>query len=462
MATLCCVGCARQNLHSERVARWMAQGRFTSADSLLVASREGASSPQRRQIDSLREVMRRWRIEFPYNQQQIRDQVSQRLGSSVSDSQLRQWETRQQLEMRWIDGERRYFQRAASNLMRLDTTLFPRPVRSYYSDALEHHLRQVIDVTRRMGDCSLPLRMTLHYTLTVQPNAAPAGDTVRCWLPYPQEGLERQQQVELLTTSPAAYWVAPIGTPQRSIYLQQVALRDSAMRFEVVFRVTTRAQYFAPDSLEGRVRPYNTSSALYRTFTAARPPHILLDRQVAAKARAVVGAERNPVRMTRRIYDWIDDHFPWAGAIEYGVIASIPDYVLRAGHGDCGQVSLLLISMLRSVGIPARWESGWWLMPGDVGLHDWASVYYEGVGWVPIDMSFGKQPSRDPAVRIFYRSGIDRYRLIVNSDYGLPLVPAKRWMRSEPVDFQRGEVECSAGNLYFDQWDYSMEVTYDE
>ena len=148
--------------------------------------------------------------------------------------------------------------------------------------------------------------------------------------------------------------------------------------------------------------------------------------------------------------------------IEYGVIPNIPEYVLDAGHGDCGQVSLLLIAMLRSVGIPARWESGWMLHPGHVGLHDWGSVYYEGVGWVPLDISFGKlAASADPAVRDFYKTGMDSYRLVVNSDYGYPFDPPKRHMRSEPVDFQRGEAETSERNLYFDEWDYHMDVTYE-
>jgi len=33
-------------------------------------------------------------------------------------------------------------------------------------------------------------------------------------------------------------------------------------------------------------------------------------------------------------------------------------------------------------------------------------------------------------------------------------------MRSETVDFQRGELEWKGGNLYFDKWDYKMEVGY--
>jgi hypothetical protein len=30
-------------------------------------------------------------------------------------------------------------------------------------------------------------------------------------------------------------------------------------------------------------------------------------------------------------------------------------------------------------------------------------------------------------------------------------------MRSEPADFQRGEVEIDGRNLYFNEWDYEFE-----
>jgi hypothetical protein len=47
--------------------------------------------------------------------------------------------------------------------------------------------------------------------------------------------------------------------------------------------------------------------------------------------------------------------------------------------------------------------------------------------------------------------------MIVNRDYGSPLVPPKQSLRSEPADFQRGEVEIDGRNLYFDEWDYEFE-----
>lgn len=70
-------------------------------------------------------------------------------------------------------------------------------------------------------------------------------------------------------------------------------------------------------------------------------------------------------------------------------------------------------------------------------LHDWAEVYFEGAGWVPVDQSFGIPTFADnPEEKMFFMGGIDSWRMIVNSDYSMPLVPEKKYPRSETVDFQ--------------------------
>lgn len=98
--------------------------------------------------------------------------------------------------------------------------------------------------------------------------------------------------------------------------------------------------------------------------------------------------------------------------------------------------------------------------PKEVNLHDWCEVYYQGVGWVPLDMSFNLQKSNNIREKEFYISGIDAYRLIINDAISTQLVPKKKFARSEPYDFQRGEVEWSGGNLYFNKWNYRMNVEY--
>lgn len=86
---------------------------------------------------------------------------------------------------------------------------------------------------------------------------------------------------------------------------------------------------------------------------------------------------------------------------------------------------------------------------------------FEGVGWVPVDQSFGIPAfARNADEEYFFLGGIDSWRMIVNTDYGMPLVPEKKYPRSETVDFQRGEVEWEGGNLYFPQWSYHMDIDY--
>ena len=48
--------------------------------------------------------------------------------------------------------------------------------------------------------------------------------------------------------------------------------------------------------------------------------------------------------------------------------------------------------------------------------------------------------------------------MIVNLDWGRELFPPKPSLRSEPADFQRGEVEVDGQNLYYDLWDYAMKI----
>lgn len=118
------------------------------------------------------------------------------------------------------------------------------------------------------------------------------------------------------------------------------------------------------------------------------------------------------------------------------------------------------MTMCRYLGIPARWQSGWMLHPGSVNLHDWCTIYLQGIGWVPVDQSFGQQNVYDTTHRFFFLGNTDAYHLIINDDYSQPLYPAKIYPRSETVDFQRGELEWRGGNIYFNDWNYSMKVEY--
>jgi transglutaminase-like putative cysteine protease len=253
--------------------------------------------------------------------------------------------------------------------------------------------------------------------------------------------------------------VAPSSDLQRAIYLEKVAVAKKPTNFRTEIEVTSSAQYFqlTPEM----AKPYQKETLFYKEFTAERPPQIVFSNQIKTLVKNILAGETNPLLQVGKIYKWINDSVTWASALEYSIIPDIPGFVLNTRHGDCGMQTLLFMILARSVGIPVKWQSGWMLHPGEVNLHDWCEVYYEGIGWVPLDQSFGLQNSPDKNIRDFYITGIDAYRLIVNDDFSQPLTPYKKFLRSEPYDFQRGEVEWKKGNLYFDKWDWHMEVTYD-
>jgi transglutaminase-like putative cysteine protease len=298
----------------------------------------------------------------------------------------------------------------------------------------------------------------LNYTIEVKPNVVPDGEIIRCWMPFPRQGNARQKNINLLKSVPEKAMGAPESDLQHSVYLERKAVKDQPTTFQIEFEVETSAQYF--DLSPEMIKPYDTNSPVYKENTTERAPQIVFTPQIRQLAARILQGETNSLLKVQKIYNWINDSVRWASALEYSTFENIPAYVLKTHHGDCGMQTLLFMTLARSQGIPVKWQSGWMLHPREVNLHDWCEVYYEGIGWIPLDMSFGLQASADEKVRNFYRSGIDAYRLIVNDDFGRKLSPEKNFLRSEPYDFQRGELEWDGGNLYFDQWSWHMDVEY--
>ncbi|MBK9145430.1 MAG: transglutaminase family protein [Candidatus Melainabacteria bacterium] len=69
---------------------------------------------------------------------------------------------------------------------------------------------------------------------------------------------------------------------------------------------------------------------------------------------------------------------------------------LESGQGSCRDSAVLLIDTLRSIGLAARFASGYLIQSGEgdsspvsLDLHAWAEVYIPGAGWVGLDGTSG-------------------------------------------------------------------------
>ena len=387
----------------------------------------------------------------------------------LTQEQVAAWEASKALEGRVIDGQKRYFRNAGRNLFRIDREAkkvfeavngVTRDVEDVYLDTYNH---DVIAAVRSTGENLVkPVTFVIKYELTVKPDVVPAGETVRAWMPYPREDQNSMTDIQLLSASESDFIIAPDEVEHKSIYMEKTAEAGKPTVFSYTFSFTGYNEWY--DVSPEDCKPYDTASDLYRTYTAERKTHIVFTDRIRALADSLTAGETNPYLKARNIYRWIAETYPWASAREYSTLENIPMYVLENGHGDCGQVGLLLVTLCRAAGIPARWQSGWMLHPGAVNMHDWSEIYYEGIGWVPTDVSFGRGRGAVKDIEdeyFFYTKGLDAYRLICNSDYSGQFYPAKKFIRSETVDFQRGEVEWAGGNLYFNQWSgWIEEVEY--
>jgi len=369
---------------------------------------------------------------------------------------VRSFADKKYVEVRNIDGVERMHRKSVKNVELLNPDFnggwkyrgwnaSPKRI-SYVDSVLRYHKGELPDGAAH--------RVRYSYTISVPTVDALKGDTLRVWMVYPMD-TDRQSDIRLISSSHPAVISNTEQSDHRSIYFEAPAA-DSVTTFTYEAEFTTRGQFFHPDSILAGLRPYDKESAVYKKYTAFDNPHII---RADSLARAIVGDETNPFRCSELVYDYIIRHFPWAGAREYSTLECIPQYVIDEKHGDCGQVSLLYISLMRTLGIPARWESGWMLHPGELNLHDWAEVYFEGVGWVPVDTSFGRYTSSsDPDVQTFYSHGMDAHRLAANRTVSGEFFPRKRFVRSETVDAQMGEVECSKGNIFYPGWSHRFRL----
>lgn len=110
---------------------------------------------------------------------------------------------------------------------------------------------------------------------------------------------------------------------------------------------------------------------------------------IQAKAREVVGGEKNPYFMARKLYDFL------IGRINYQMVGGwdIAPTVIERGTGSCSEYTFSYIALCRAVGIPARYVGALVLRGEDASVdtafHRWAEIYLPNVGWMPVDVNAG-------------------------------------------------------------------------
>jgi transglutaminase-like putative cysteine protease len=300
--------------------------------------------------------------------------------------------------------------------------------------------------------------------VTAKADVAPAGEVIRAWLPIPRH-YPFQTDFKLRKTSAPARHIEPESSPIRSVYLEQPARKNKPTEFKIEYDYTAYGVRFEVKPAE--VKACDPNDPALKPWLG-EAPHIVFTPEMRALSQKIAGDEKNPYLKAKRFYDWIGENIKYSYAIEYCTIRNISDYCRSRGYGDCGQEALLFMTLCRLNGIPARWQSGWNTFPTGKSIHDWCEIYLAPYGWMPVDpwaainaMQYAKTltPEQRRTMRDFYFGGLDQYRMAANRDHCQELTPPKRSLRSDTVDFQRGELEWGEHNIYFDQYSFKLEYT---
>ena len=110
-------------------------------------------------------------------------------------------------------------------------------------------------------------------------------------------------------------------------------------------------------------------------------------------AKKIVGEEKNPYWIMRKIYDFL------IGKLEYEMAGGwdVPEVVLNRGKGSCSEYTFSFVALCRAAGLPARYQGSVVVRGDDASIdeafHRWAQVYLPNYGWVPVDANRGDAES---------------------------------------------------------------------
>lgn len=410
------------------------------------------------------EIEQRIALDFQLSINDILPQL-QKYYPKVDSLQIAEWEDSKALEFKIIDGEKRYFNNAVANLMRIDSssrqmkTELEGTERAGRSYIIKKHIQEVITQKDKSPKKNLfePHNWHFFHRIYVTPTTQiENGMLLRAWLPAPNSTITRQQDIKLIYSNIESK--LNLAQPHSVCYMEQIYDSMTINKFEVKYQFTTYAEYHQLPQNFKHKKSDPTDKEISK-YLQQKAPHCQFSDNIRELSNKIIGNETRPYFQARLLFVAMRTLYPWASAREYSTIDNIPEYVITNHHGDCGQITLLYITLCRYLGIPARWQSGFMLHPGYENLHDWAEIYIEGMGWIPVDASFGVQTwGTTDEEKYFYFGGMDAFRMIVNTNWGATLSPNKLFERSETVDFQRGECETKKNNLYFNKWNYEFKV----
>jgi transglutaminase-like putative cysteine protease len=247
---------------------------------------------------------------------------------------------------------------------------------------------------------------------------------------------------------------------------------------DVTWSFYTFERYVFWDGLDVS-QPYDKSTEFYKKFTREEYP-IEFHAGIVKDAKSCVDPNDpdNVFKTTLNIYNKIVMDYTYdykhMYQVPYGEDGLIPtSRVWLNKRGVCDEFGNIFTAMARSVGIPSRPCCGFAHIPLDEQMknmsdedkqlfkemnvninenigppmgHAWAEFYIEGVGWVPVDATWGKTPEvisadvspmanrRNISYVDYYFGKMDPYRITMFKSWNYELLPNPRTPKANKTE----------------------------
>lgn len=346
-----------------------------------------------------------------------------------------------------FDGEERFERRFDKNL------IFVMPEyenRLKEKDTVREESRASLhrEIDRLISD-----RRPAKYKITARSSIAvrsSEGSFFRCWLPVSRIG-DQVSSTKIIKTSHSCF-LSPDAYPQRTVYMEADSRQDTLFSVDFEYEIS---------EISSSLNPYECTEPdgeRFRSYLGERAPHIVFSPLMKSLAKEIARGETNSYFIAKSFYNWICENVKYTFMSEYALYPNLSEFAAINLRGDCGVKALLFITLCRIKGIPARWQSGWFAAPMGASPHDWALIWLEPFGWIPVDCSFGGSRKDIPAYKEFFFGNLDAFRMISNSAFMSPLMPAKKFYRSDPFDNQVGEIEMDSRAMRSYERNCSLEI----
>lgn len=227
---------------------------------------------------------------------------------------------------------------------------------------------------------------------------------------------------------------AKISQINDSIQFDWVSKNSNVFQFQIFSKVkvfnrlikVTNKIKFPQENLPSLVKPYTQATEF-----------IDINPEIRAKANELVEGETDYYRAIFSIGDWVENNINYSLDTLTENAIQKSSWVFQRKYGVCDELTNLFISMLRSVGIPARFVSGqaYSNVIDDFGNHGWAEVYFPGYGWIPFDITYKQLGWVDPS----------HIKIREQLDSGEPSV--EYYWRSKDVQFKTGNITVKTDTI---------------